>query len=228
MSDFKLEATYGKQSVPVFKIRKQGAKHEVIDMMVKIMLKGDVSDSWLTGENYQILPTETQKNTCYAIALKTTFDSIENYGINLAKDILARHKHINTVSIEIKERTWKAVTVKGKEHNHVFTSAADPIKRSCEVVMNRGSEGSPAVTSGVCDVKVMKTSESGFAGYIVDEYTNLQPVGSAASSKHRVMCTLMESSWKYARTPAAGFSSTNAAVFDTLLGMSHLTYITSI
>jgi hypothetical protein len=35
------------------------------------MLTGDVDASWLTGENHQIVPTETQKNTCYALALQT-------------------------------------------------------------------------------------------------------------------------------------------------------------
>jgi len=38
---------YGKQSVPVFKVRKDGLVHEVIDMMVDITLEGTVADSWL-------------------------------------------------------------------------------------------------------------------------------------------------------------------------------------
>jgi len=41
-----------------------------MDTEVNIMLSGAVSDSWTKGENHQIVPTETQKNTCYAIAAK--------------------------------------------------------------------------------------------------------------------------------------------------------------
>ena len=44
----------GKQSVPVFKIRKEGNKHTVVDMVVKIMLEGDVSKSWTDGDNCQV------------------------------------------------------------------------------------------------------------------------------------------------------------------------------
>ena len=44
-----LTPRYGKQSVPVFKIRKEGPRHSIHDMVVQIMLHGDVSKSWLSG-----------------------------------------------------------------------------------------------------------------------------------------------------------------------------------
>ncbi len=76
--------------MPVFKVQKpSGKRHEIVDMVVSIMLEGDVAKSWLTGENSQILPTETQKNTCYAIALETDFRCIEQYALALGRDILS-------------------------------------------------------------------------------------------------------------------------------------------
>jgi urate oxidase len=101
----------------VFKIRKErsgvGKRHEVIDLMIQIMLDGHVQDSWLTGNNHQILPTETQKNTCarldvaclaastetwfgtgYVAALNNEYDCAEEYAVALANDILRRHTHI--------------------------------------------------------------------------------------------------------------------------------------
>lgn len=58
--------TYGKQSVPVFKIlrgrqddapRVDGGKDSILDMIVDILLEGDVSGSWLAGDNQgTILP----------------------------------------------------------------------------------------------------------------------------------------------------------------------------
>ena len=108
--EFALRPTYGKQNVPVFKVRKPvDGRHEICDMIVSIMLEGDVSKSWLTGDNSQILPTETQKNTCYALALQTDFRSIEQYGLALGRDILARHGHLAAADIEVAERVWKRV-----------------------------------------------------------------------------------------------------------------------
>lgn len=54
---------------PVFKINKEkgGNRHEVVDLKVHIMLEGDVYESW-SGFNHEILPTETQKNTCELVA----------------------------------------------------------------------------------------------------------------------------------------------------------------
>lgn len=218
MADFKLEPRYGKQTVPVFKIRKEGKHHHIHDMMVQVMLEGDVSASWLTGENYQILPTETQKNTCYALALKTEFDCVEVYGTALAKDILARHGHISTVTLDMEERVWQRVEVQGQPHSHVFSSPRDPVKKTCHLVMRRGSERAPEITSGVKDIRLMKTTQSGFQGYIIDQYTDLKPVGSGSTSPDRIMCTEMAADWGFSRSPASGFVAANAAILDTLIG----------
>lgn len=211
---YRLDCTYGKQSVPVFKINKRGPHHSIIDLLVKIMLEGDVSLSWLQGENQQIVPTETQKNTCYAIALQTEFDSAEDYAISLGRDILERHKHIHKVSLDIAERIWERVNVNGVPHNHVFHAARDPVKRSTHVVVTRDSA---KVSSGVFDLKLLKTTQSGFAGYIQDKYTNLQPVGVPGADPDRIMSTELEAKWSFSNKPSAGYKETNQKVLDTLL-----------
>ena len=156
--EFALRPTYGKQNVPVFKVRKPvDGRHEICDMIVSIMLEGDVSKSWLTGDNSQILPTETQKNTCYALALQTEFDCIEDYGLALGRDLLRRHLHLRTVRLELSEREWHRVPVRGKHpHNHAFMSSPKPLRRTCKLVVRR--DAPPEVTSGVRGVKRKTTS----------------------------------------------------------------------
>mmetsp|Transcript_14606 Transcript_14606/g.57351 ORF Transcript_14606/g.57351 Transcript_14606/m.57351 type:complete len:301 (-) Transcript_14606:56-958(-) len=209
-----LKPTYGKQSVPVFKIEKLGDKHTIIDMVVKIMLEGEIKDSWLTGENHQIVPTETQKNTCYALALQNDFDCLETYGLALARDMLARHSHLQTVNLDMLERVWSRVEVQGKPHNHVFSSSANPIKRSCTMTVSRDSV---KVSSGMKDIKLLKTTKSGFAGYIEDQYTNLKPVGAPGTSPDRILATELEASWTYNKIPSVGFKNRNEAIFQRLV-----------
>lgn len=220
-SGYTLGAMYGKQSVPVFKVRKFGARHEVVDLLVQIMLDGDVEASWLTGENHQILPTETQKNTCYVNALNTDYESAEQYGLALAADILERHSHIQTVHLDIEERPWTRVSVTGsggaemQEHNHVFSKSKDPWKLTCSLTVPRG--GSPSVSSGVRDLCLMKTTQSGFAGFIVDEYTNLQPVSPGSKNPDRIMCTELEATWTYGEGKGSGrFKTQNGQILQTL------------
>lgn len=216
-NQYELTPTYGKQSVPVFKIRKEGANHSISDMVVKIMLEGTISRSWLEGENSEIVPTETQKNTCYALAMKTQFDSIEDYGLALGRDMLERHAHINCVNLHITERIWERATVGGRAHSHVFVSSPSPIRRLCRLKVPRGAAAQ--VTSGVSDIKVMKTTQSGFMGYIKDQYTTLKPVGAGGSAPDRIMCTEMVAEWSYTegRAPEGRFVAVNQKVFDTLI-----------
>ena len=105
---YSLGASYGKQSVPVFKVLKsgQGASevHSVLDMVVQVTLFGAVDKSWLSGDNSQIVPTETQKNTGYAIALQNEFDCPEDYAAILGRDFLSRHGHLSTTEICVRAR----------------------------------------------------------------------------------------------------------------------------
>lgn len=216
---YQLKGIYGKQSVPVFKIRKLGARHEVVDLMVKILLEGDVHDSWLTGDNHQILPTDTQKNTCYIAALNTDYDSGEAYGVALGRDILGRHAHISCVQLEVEERPWERVRIAGKEHNHAFIQSRDPHKITCNLRVPRN--GSVEVTSGVREISLMKTTQSAFEGYIVDKYTTLEPVGPGSDNPDRIMCTEMNARWRYtsaAASPAStDFKAVNADVLRLLI-----------
>jgi len=213
---FHLDAVYGKQSVPVFKIRKNGPNHTVVDMLVKIMLRGKVEDSWLSGDNHQILPTETQKNTCYVLAQKTDYDAAETYALSLAKDILSRHAHISVVEVDVEERPWERLVVNNKPHSHAFSKPRDPHKLTCKVVAPR--DGPPTVTSGVKDLCLMKTTQSGFAGYIQDEYTTLQPTGAGSANPDRIMCTELEATWTWGSLPQ-NIREANAGVLNQLLVM---------
>jgi urate oxidase len=214
--------TYGKQSVPVFKIlRGKDGKDSIIDMVVNIMLEGDIADSWLSGNNKGILPTETQKNTCYALAMKTNFDAIEDYGKALLEDILRRHKHLSAGTVRIRERRWERI---GGVHAHAFKSSRDPIERTCEIRVSRFRRGSKItkvdlVRSGVCGVKLLKTTQSGFDGFIRDEYTNLEPVGKGAKGgANRILSTIMDATWTYTNpAPWGRFVSSNANALKTLL-----------
>eukprot|EP00039_Didymoeca_costata_P031564 m.35341 g.35341 ORF g.35341 m.35341 type:complete len:308 (+) comp8873_c0_seq2:192-1115(+) len=210
---YNLEATYGKQSVPVFKIRKHGTNHSITDMQIQILLEGDVEDSWLTGDNHQILPTETQKNTCYVMALKNNFDCLEDYGNALAHDILDRYSHIKRIRLEMTERTWHRVMVGGKPHNHAFVTSGDPIFKSCKMDV---AKHMTKITSGICNIKLMKTAMSGFDGFIQDKYGNLKPVGPGSEAPERIMCTDMVAEWTFSGVPAKGYRKTNEEIVSTL------------
>lgn len=225
--DLHLHATYGKQSVPVFKILRghgEGGKDTIIDMVVNIMLEGkeNIQGSWLSGDNRGILPTETQKNTCYAVALKTEFDAIEDYAKALAMDILTRHMHLSAADIHVEERRWNRIRVRNEDHAHAFASSVDPVRRTCALRVERvdGALKVFHVRSGIKGVKLLKTTQSGFDGFIRDKYTNLEPVGKgAAGGSNRILSTVMDSWWAWDAdvAPWRNFAKTNEIIVSYLL-----------
>lgn len=59
---------YGKAENRVVRIYRDGARHEIRDVNVTTSLRGDFADAYLTGDQSRVLPTDTQKNTCFAFA----------------------------------------------------------------------------------------------------------------------------------------------------------------
>ncbi len=213
-NNFILNPSYGKQSVPVFKVIKNESKHTIIDMEVEVILEGDISESWITGTNHQILPTETQKNTCYAIALTTDFDCIEDYGIALGNDIIERHSHITKATISISSRQWNTIQIDNEEHNHAFIRNTEPNRKECICIIEKTNS---SITSGIKDLILLKTTQSGFTGYIQDKYTNLQPVGKNEVHSNRLFCTKLESYWDWLCKPSNGYNEANHQILDILI-----------
>ena len=74
-SSLSLKATSGKQSVPVFKVRKTGKKHQVFDLVVKIMLSGHVDKSWLSVSR-RVLEPHSRFRSCGSDSLPSDQNSV--------------------------------------------------------------------------------------------------------------------------------------------------------
>ena len=62
---------YGKSRVRLMKVERHGDFHELQNINVKIALEGDFDSIHLDGDNSQCLPTDTMKNTVYALAAQS-------------------------------------------------------------------------------------------------------------------------------------------------------------
>ena len=172
---------YGKRNVRLLRVVKDSAKHQVHELTGQILLSGDFGRAYTHGDNAKVLPTETQKNTFYAMSKKYDVDPIEAWSKNVADDIMERHAHIDKVEIEIDRQPWNRAIAQGKEHDHTFIKASDGVRFVKATYGRRGT--CLNLSSGFKDVNIMKTTQSGFEGFIKDEYTTL------TDSKDRVMAT---------------------------------------
>jgi Uricase len=75
------ENQYGKAENRVVRIYRDAPRHEIRDVNVSTSLRGDFTAAHLHGDQGLVLPTDTQKNTCYAYAKEKGLGSIEDYGL---------------------------------------------------------------------------------------------------------------------------------------------------
>lgn len=59
---------YGKGGVRLLKIKRSGKYHEIKQIEVATELKLNNYQDYLVGDNASVIPTDTQKNTVYALA----------------------------------------------------------------------------------------------------------------------------------------------------------------
>jgi len=189
-----IQDNYGKSRVRLMKVARHGDTHELQNITVNIALEGDFDRVHTEGDNSLCLPTDTMKNTVYVLAGQTQeIEEIESFGQRLAAHFLAGNAQVSLVRIELFEHFWKRMKFNGEPHPHSF------VKGSGENRIANISAARAGVTieSGVEDLIVLKTSGSGFAGYVKDAYTTLP------ETTDRIFSTAIKAVWRYASPDAA-------------------------
>jgi urate oxidase len=163
------------------------------------------------------------KNTVYVLAAQTEgIEEIECFGLRLARYFLAQNEQVSRVSIDIIEHKYTRIMVDGKPHDHSFTKSGGE-RRTTAVRATRDAE---SVESGLSDLTVIKTTRSGFSGFIKDKYTTLP------ETDDRIFCTSVTATWRYGDVAAATeklWSSVRQTILDTFathdsLSVQHTLY----
>lgn len=200
---------YGKAETRLVTVRRDGpdqAVHHITDLNVSIALRGDMTASHLTGDNGNVVPTDTQKNTVYAFARQAPVGEIEDFGLRLGRHFTGSFDHITSARVMIEQYPWERVPIDGKPHPHSFRRASDE-KRTTAVTV----AGDRAwVVSGLTDLVVLKTTGSEFHGYPKDQYTTLP------ETTDRVLATAVTARWRYQRLDV-DWAKTYTSVRDSLL-----------
>src|SRR5688500_9949546 len=159
---------YGKAGVRLVRVQRDTPRHELRDLTVAVALQGEFEEAHRTGDNARILPTDTMKNTVYALSLEHLKGSIEDFGIALGKHFLTAAP-IPSARIKIQEHLWRRIPVGGREHDHSFQRAGGEVRTARVTV----SHNDVQVRAGIRSLYLLKTTRSGFVGYIKDKYTTL-------------------------------------------------------
>jgi urate oxidase len=179
---------YGKNAVNLSRIIRHADHHEFRQVSVSVQLTGDFDTAHTLGDNSLIVPTDTQKNTVYALAREHFMGTIEAFGLVLARHFVARNAQISKARIELVEHLWQRMHFDGHAHPHAFTGGGSEKRRA---VVELSADGTLTVAAGLKGLLLAKTADSGFVGYPRDEYTTLP------ETTDRILSTECEAEWPY-------------------------------
>jgi urate oxidase len=207
---------YGKAETRVVRIVRDGDRHEIRDLNVGTSLRGDFADAHVHGDQAHVLPTDSQKNTCFAYAKEKGVGEIEDFALDLARHFARDIESVREARVEIEEYRWERASVAGAGHPHTFVRAGQDVRTTAVTV--RDSVPDPAgrpgprawVVSGLRDLVLLKSTGSEFSGFLTDRYTTL------AEASDRVMATSLTARWRYASDPVS-WSATHAGIRQVLI-----------
>jgi urate oxidase len=188
---------YGKAEVRVVRVTR-GDEHRLRDWNVSVSLSGDLDAVHLAGDNTNVLPTDTQKNTVYAFTQRLGDVEPEVLALALAAHFVTTP--ITRARVTVDQYAWTRLGP------HSFARDGAQI-RSCGVVHDRGAGA--VVTGGVRDLVLMNTTDSEFHGFARDDYTTL------AETRDRVLATSVDARWRFRTTDAdwgAAFEGARSAL----------------
>jgi urate oxidase len=187
-------------------VRRAPAITHFLEWTVHILFEGDFAAAYAHADNSLILPTDTMKNTVYSLARNSSAAAPEDFAKELAVYFLAHNPQVSSVNVEIHEKPWEHLIVEGREHPTTFRQDGLEL-RTALIVATRGEM---IVRSGLRNLVVMKTANSGFSAFKRDQLTTLR------DTSDRLLGTSIRADWTY-KEPARDFHALRTAIRDTLL-----------
>ena len=177
---------YGKSEIRLVKVKRDAERHELRDLTVDVALEGGFEAAHVRGDNTGLLATDTMRNTVYALAKDHLTRSIEEFGLKLVDHFLEAGPTVERARVRIAEHSWTRIEVNGRGHEHSFVRGSGE-----RIAMVRGEAGGTRVKAGIDDLLVLKTTNSGWEGFLRERFTTLP------ETDDRILATKITANWTY-------------------------------
>ncbi|CAL4946437.1 unnamed protein product [Urochloa decumbens] len=189
--NLQLEGRHGKSRVRVSRVWRRPAAeggHIIVEWSVAVSVVSDCLPSYTSSDNSAIVATDSIKNTVYVKAKECTeVVSMEEFAVILGRHFTSLYPQVSEATVTIVERPWERVVVDGNPHSHGFKVGVE--KHSTEVIVKKS--GSLLINSGIQGYSLLKTTQSGFEGFVTDRYRLLP------DTRERIVATEVTAWWRY-------------------------------
>jgi urate oxidase len=178
------QSNYGKSEVRLVKVVRGEGRHELSDVTVDVMLDGDFDAAHSDGDNSALIATDTMRNGVYVLAAKHDVADLEGFGRALVEHFVEAGPTVERATIRLVEHPWARLG----EHEHAFQRGAGGER----VAVVSGDGLSFRVDAGIEGLEVLRTTGSGWSGFVRDELTTLP------ETDDRILATAVSARWTYA------------------------------
>ncbi len=191
---------YGKSRIRLVKVDRSQPAHRLVDATIDVQLEGAFDRVYTDGDNGACLPTDTMKNTVYALARRHPLSPIETFLVDLSAHFASK-PGVSRAVISAVEQPWTRLS------RHAFAQGG--AEQWTAVATRHGA--ALEVVSGVTNLVLLKTTDSAFSGFPRDQYTTLP------ETRDRILATAVTARWRY-RADTTDFAARDrirAALVDT-------------
>jgi len=208
-----ISQSYGKGRVRIMRVNRANPAQEVRELSIQIILHGGFERAYTDADNRAVVATDTIKNVVNIVAREHVAAETEAFCQAIADRFLDRYSQVERVVVSSAETRWSRLTINGVPHPHSFILDGNgkPIVR-----LEKWRTGA-SVISGIEGFTFMKSTESGWTDYVMDDYTTLP------ETRDRIAATSMNASWLWAAIPE-NTVATNAAILAKMLEVFARTY----
>ena len=189
---------YGKSAVRLVKVVRDGPVHHLYDYTVDLRCEGDFDAAHTEGDNSRVLPTDTMKNTVYALARTGAVDPPEQFAARLTARLLDAAPSVSRATVDIAAHGWHRTRTAGEPEPSSFERGSNEA-RLATAIQARGA--SVAFETGIRDLVLLRSAGSAFSGSPHDQYTTLK------ETRDRILATSVSARWRY-DAPVAEFNVT--------------------
>ena len=178
---------YGKAAIRLVKLVREESRHRIHDCTVQVRLEGRFESAHTEGINTDVLPTDTMKNTVFALARDAALDEPERFAHLVGRHFLDASAAADRVTVELLLHRWD------RAGPHGFTRGPDEVRIASVAATRESLE----IEAGLAGLGLLKTAGSSFEGFPRDRYTTLR------DTDDRIFATELSARWRYAGFPSS-------------------------
>jgi urate oxidase len=195
---------YGKAEIRIVHLERSTPTHVLTDLNVSVALSGDLAAAHTDGDNANVLPTDTQKNTVYAFAAEHGIGTVEDFALRLGRHFV-RTPSIDRAVITVEAYPWRRLGP------HSFQREGGEVRTARVTV----GDGDQHVISGVTELVLMNSTDSEFVGFHTDPYTTLP------EATDRILATSVTAAWRHTAVEGnwdEAYATARSALIDGFTG----------